>query len=185
MVADRLAIALLGVEEPMHFRGCGLTGARLPHLRQAQQTCAKAHLLQHPPLLCNEVFDQGQDGFDLALDVEIVEEVRLAQARLIGRDEHPAQGSWVLKHQRAARGCCRVRFPGGAIPQAYGNIASRSSTQYVLEQGQCDLNGLIGGLRCYSCHWLVLSGCSVGEPLVTHQMASKLYASVSLPRSRH
>ena len=116
----------------MHFR-CYVAGARLTHLRQTQQACAKAHLCHFPPVAIKEVFHQWQKGFEIPFDVEIIVDVGLAQGQIAGRHEHLAQRARVLEHQRAARWFPWCGLPGGAIPQAYSNIARRRRAKDVLQ----------------------------------------------------
>src|SRR5579859_1742042 len=115
----------------MHLRN-SVTGAGLTYLRQAQQTCAIAHLPQFPLMFFNEVFHQWRDSSYLPLDVEIIIDVRLGEAQFVGRYQHLAQGSWMLEHQRTEHRFCQFRFPGAAIPQSYSNIADWRRTQHVL-----------------------------------------------------
>ena len=79
-----------------------------------------------------EVFHQWQEGFEIPFDVEIIVDVGLAQGQIVGGHVHLAQRTRVLKYQRAARWFPWCGLPGGAIPQAHGNIARRRRAQDVL-----------------------------------------------------
>ncbi len=79
----------------MHSR-CYVSEARLTHLRQTQQACAKAHLFHLPPMPIKEVFHQWKEGFDIPFDIEIIVDVCLAETQIARRHEHLAQGPRVL-----------------------------------------------------------------------------------------
>ena len=116
----------------MQFRRCG-AGAGLTHLRQAQQACAVAYLLQLPLGRSKEVFYQRHDSFNLSLDIEIVVKVSLGEVRSVGGMNilRRAPGCWSTTVQRGWP-CC-FRLPDGAVPQAYANIANRRKAEYVLQ----------------------------------------------------
>ena len=97
-----LAIAPFRVECTVHFR-CRVSGPGLAHFRQTQQAFSIAQLVHHPQVPIKEVFHQWKEGLDISFDVEIIVDVGLAQAQIVGGQEHLAQGSRVLEHQRAAR----------------------------------------------------------------------------------
>src|SRR5262249_13527620 len=75
------------------------------------------------------------EGDDVALDVEVAEEVGLTQRHLAEGPEHSTKGARVLQDQRERRGA-RTRLPGVSVPQSDGEVAG-----IVLRQRREELQG--------------------------------------------
>ena len=104
--------------------------------RQAPKAVGQVKALPEPQGAFQQVDHQVGEGVASPLDVEVVVDVRLAQAIPIGRPEHPAQGAGVLEQEGEAGWLARGRPPGSAFPQVDGEIARAVVPHQFIEEGQ-------------------------------------------------
>ena len=151
MVAGGLAIPFRGVAAAAQVDGAApVPGAAAGW--QAPEVVGQMQTLPEPQGAFQQVDHQVAEGVAIALDVEVVVDVRLTHARSIGRPEHSAEGPGVLEHEGEAGRLAERRLPCRALPQAHGEIARSVVAQQLLKEGQSRLHPRLLGLHLQGRH---------------------------------
>ena len=104
-----------------------------------------------------QMVGEREDCLEVALDVEVVVDVRLAHGQLPGRPEHGPHGSRVAKNDGEPGPLAGVGLPDGVVPEADGEI-TRIIREEILQErprsldrgGACPGGGLDHQSACAS-----------------------------------
>src|SRR5262249_3097518 len=92
-----------------------------------------------------QVLAQGPEGFEIAFEVDVLVQKRLAQGEHFRRPEHAPQRPGMTQDERESFGLTRFRRPLRTVPAADGKIMPVVVFQEILEKSEADEgNGIWG-----------------------------------------
>ena len=134
MVADGLSIPREREPPAAEARGAAL--ARAPLGGQREQPRSEPESLgKRPVAVDQEVVRERKDAVDVALDVDVLVEVRLGHGQLAGRPQQRAHRASMVEHQGEA-GLGRLRRPHRAVPEPDVEVARVVLGEEVTQHAQ-------------------------------------------------
>ena len=118
VVRDGLAVAFERELPPAEARRSATGPGRAPAWEREQAGGRAEPLARAPAAFEQELVGEPEDALDVALDVDVVVEVRLGHVQLVRRPEQRPQGARMLEDEREARRPAVLCLPASSRPRA-------------------------------------------------------------------